>query len=124
MQGSVRIKDLPDQERPRERLALSGADALRNADLIAILLRTGRKGMSAIQIADELLSRYETLDKLARASLEDLQLTKGVGPDKAVALKSAFVLAQRMAQEIQTEAPILDSPDKVADLLREENRFY
>jgi DNA repair protein RadC len=124
MQVSVRIKDLPEQERPRERLAHSGADALRNADLIAIILRTGLKGVSAIQIAEQLLSRYETLDGLARASLEDLQRTKGIGRDKAIALKSAFTLAQRMAREIQAEAPILDNPDKVADLLREENRFY
>jgi DNA repair protein RadC len=124
MQPSIRIKDLPDSERPRERLAQQGADVLRNAELIAILLRTGLKGVSALQVAEQLLTRFATLDCLARASLPELRQTKGIGLDKAIALKSAFTLAQRMALEIHGEAPLLDSPERVADLLREENRFY
>jgi DNA repair protein RadC len=124
MGSNLRIKDLPGSERPRERLAEQGAEALRNAELIAILLRTGRKGFSVIQIAEELLQKFETLDQLARASLEDLQKIKGIGRDKAIALKSAFTLAQRMAKEIRSEAPLLDTPERVASLLREENRFY
>lgn len=124
MQPSLRIKDLPGSERPRERLAEQGAESLRNAELIAILLRTGFKGASAIQVAEELLRRFVTLDHLARASLEQLQETKGIGRDKAIALKSAFTLAQRMALEIQGDSPLLDTPERVVDLLREENRFY
>jgi DNA repair protein RadC len=124
MQPSLRIKDLPGSERPRERLAQQGADALRNAELIAILLRTGLKGVSAIQVAEQLLSRFETLDRLARASLSELRQTKGIGQDKAIALKSAFTLAQRMAQEIGGESPLLDTADRIADLLREDNRLY
>lgn len=124
MQPGLRIKDLPGNERPRERLAQLGAAALRNADLLAILLRTGHKGVSAIQVAEQLLTRFETLDRLARASLDELQGTKGVGRDKAIALKSAFTLAQRMAQEIRNEPPLMDTPDRVADLLREDNRLY
>jgi DNA repair protein RadC len=116
------IKDLPHQERPRERLAALGAEALRNAELIAILLRTGMKGMSAIHIADQLLSRYPTLDELARAPLQDLSKTKGIGRDKAIALKSAFTLAQRMAREFRAEAPLVETPDQVANLMREEYR--
>src|SRR5512133_3062340 len=103
MQASLRIKDLPGSERPRERLAQHGAEALRNAELIAILLRTGLKGVSALQVAEQLLSRFGTLDRLARASLDELRETKGIGRDKAIALKSAFTLAQRMAQEIQAD---------------------
>lgn len=115
---------MPDSERPRERLAEQGAEALRNAELIAILLRTGMKGNSALQIAEQLLHKFGTLDQLARASLDELRQTKGVGRDKAIALKSAFTLAQRMAQEIKRESPLLDNPERVADLLREDNRFY
>lgn len=124
MQPSLLIKDLPDTERPRERLAMQGADALRSAELIAILLRTGHQGVSAIQVAEQLLSRFESLDGLARASLEQLCETKGIGRDKAIALKSAFTLAQRMAREIAEELPLLDTPERVADLLREENRLF
>ncbi len=118
------IREMPEHERPRERLVELGAEALRNAELIAILLRTGMKGVSAIQIADQLLAKFATLDGLARASLNDLSQVKGIGRDKAIALKSAFTLAQRMAKEIRGESPMLDTPERVAELLREENRFF
>ena len=124
MNPSLRIKDLPLSERPRERLAEQGADSLKNSELIAILLRTGLQGTSAIQVAEHLLKRFETLDNLARASLDELRQTKGIGRDKAIALKSAFTLATRMARELQRELPLLDTPDRIAGLLREENRMY
>ena len=95
MSDGIRIKDLPENERPRERLAELGAQALRDAELIAILLRTGTKGRSAVQIADELLLKFGKLHDLARASLEDLSEIKGIGRDKAIALKSAFTLASQ-----------------------------
>lgn len=123
-QTNIRIKDLPDSERPRERLVALGAEALRNAELIAILLRSGLRGLSAIQVAERLVQKYETLDKLARASLDELQQSPGVGRDKAIALKSAFTLAQRLSREIVRDPPLLDTPDRVADLLREEARFF
>jgi DNA repair protein RadC len=124
MSHGIRIKDLPKNERPRERMAESGADALKNSELIAILLRTGLKGVSAIEIGEELLHRFGTLTSLERASLEQLQQTKGIGRDKAIALKSAFTLARRMAAELHGEAPLLDTPHAIADYLREENRSY
>jgi DNA repair protein RadC len=122
--ASLLIREMPAQERPRERLVELGADALRNAELIAILLRTGMKGVSAIQIAEQLLQKFSSLDGLARASLKELSQVKGIGRDKAIALKSAFTLAQRMAKEMRGEAPMLDTPERIAELLREENRFY
>ena len=122
--GNFLIRDMPEGERPRERLRELGADALRNAELIAILLRTGMKGISAIQIADQLLQKFGTLEALARAPLDQLCHVKGIGPDKAIALKSAFTLAKRMAQELHGTAPLLDAPDRIADFLREENRLY
>jgi DNA repair protein RadC len=118
------IRDLPEGDRPRERLSELGADALRNAELIAILLRTGMKGVSAIQIAEQLLQKFGTLQGLASASLEQLRQVKGVGRDKAIALKSAFTLAKRMANELHGEAPMLDTPERIADFLREENRLH
>jgi len=118
------IRDLPQHERPRERLALRGADALRDAELIAILLRTGTKGSSAVSIAEQLLKKFETLDNLARANLEDLRKIKGIGRDKAIALQSAFTLARRMAEQLRGESPLLDTPERIADLLREQNRVY
>src|SRR5438045_2876379 len=124
MTTNPRIKDMAAKDRPRERLAAEGADALSNVDLVAILLRTGMKGYSAIHIAQQLLARFGTLERLARASLEELRQVKGVGRDKAIALKSAFALAQRMARELLQEAPVLDTAERIADLLREDNRFF
>ena len=124
MGTNIRIKDLPDSERPRERLVANGADALKNSELIAILLRTGMKGVSAIQVAEQLLQKFGSLDNLSRASLADLRQIKGVGRDKAIALKSAFTLARRMALELRDEGLTLDNPESIATLLREENRSY
>jgi DNA repair protein RadC len=105
-------------------LVEQGADALRNSELIAILLRTGLKGFSAIQVAEQLLNKFATLDSLSRAGIEDLRKVKGVGRDKAIALKSAFTLARRMAAEMRQDSPTLDTPERIADLLREANRSY
>ena len=122
--ANLLIREMPEHERPRERLVEKGAEALRDAELIAILLRTGLKGVSAVQVAEELLKKFGRLDSLARASLEELAQVKGIGRDKAIALKSAFTLAQRMAKEMHGESPMLDTPERIADLLREENRVY
>jgi DNA repair protein RadC len=124
MRSSLRIRDLPNSERPRERLVVHGADALRTAELIAILLRTGLPGLSAIDVADQLLRKLPTLDELSRASLDELTQIKGIGRDKAIALKAAFTLARRLALEARPEASLVDTPERVADLLREENRAY
>jgi DNA repair protein RadC len=124
MTTSTRIKDLPKNERPRERLAEKGAEALSPAELIAILLRTGMKGCSAIEIARQLVQQYKSLDALSRVSLEELKSVKGIGPAKAVTLNAAFTLARIMAKDLQGDAPLLDSPERIADHLREENRQY
>jgi DNA repair protein RadC len=124
MTTGYRIKDLPKNERPRERLADLGAEALSHAELIAILLRTGMKGFSAVRVAEQLLQQFKSLNALARASLEELKTVKGIGPTKAVTLNAAFTLARLMAKELQGEAPLLDNPERIADYLREDNRAY
>src|SRR5580704_5571631 len=121
MSEGLRIKDQPASERPRERLVSLGADALSHAELIAILLRTGLKGTNAVEIGRQLISKYKTLQSLARASLSDLQKVKGIGRDKAVTLAAAFALARKMAGELQSESPVLDNPENVVQLLRDQN---
>ena len=122
MTHTARIKDMPDLERPRERLIARGASALSHAELIAILLRTGTQGQSAIDIARDLVREHNTLSNLARTSVEELQQVKGIGRDKAVTLKAAFILARRMADEIPEARPLLDDPERMADHMREEFR--
>jgi DNA repair protein RadC len=121
MSHSLRLKDQPVSERPRERLVEHGADALSHAELIAILLRTGLKGANAVEIGRQLLQQFGTLQSLARASVEDLRSVKGIGRDKAVTLMAAFALARKMAEELQRESPVLDNPENVVRLLREKN---
>src|ERR1700720_519432 len=119
----MKLKDQPPSERPRERLAEKGADALSPAELIAILLRTGLKGVNVVEIGKQMVQKYGSLHALAQASVEDLQSIKGVGPDKAVTLIAAFSLARRMAAELRGESPVLDNPEAVANLMRENTRL-
>ena len=119
----MKLKDQPASERPRERLAALGADALSNAELIAILLRTGLKGVNVVEIGKQLIQKHGSLQSLAQASLDDLCAIKGIGKDKAVTLVAAFTLARKMAQEMRGEAPLLETPDAVASLMREGTRL-
>jgi DNA repair protein RadC len=122
MGENLRLKDQPASERPRERLAAKGAEALTHAELIAILLRTGLKGVNVVEVGRQLLTKFGTLNALAGASLADLRGIKGIGRDKAVTLMAAFALARRMAAELHGESPLLDTPERIADLLREQVR--
>ena len=119
----TRIQDLPCPDRPRERLAAMGADTLSNAELLAILLRSGMRGLSALSLAEQLLVRFRSLQNLAHASLDELCQVRGIGRDKAAGLKAAFTLARNLSREVRQEAPLLDTPDRVADLLREDVRL-
>ncbi len=116
----MRIKDLPVESRPRERLAKNGADSLNDTDLIAIILRTGIPGRSASRLAEDLLGRFGSLEALANAELPQIRQTKGIGRAKAIALKSAFTLAKRMARELRNDSPVVDTPAKIAALFRDE----
>ena len=113
----------PEEERPRERLWKHGADKLKTEELIAILLRTGMKGKSAVALAAEMLAEngnsLNTLAKLEQASLAG---KKGVGRIKAIQLKAAFELARRMMEEKLSREPITEPKDAVARV-REEFRF-
>jgi DNA repair protein RadC len=118
---TLTIHELPPQERPREKLAAQGAAALADSELIAILLRTGLPGCSAIDLGRQLVTRYGSLSALARCSVEELAKIKGVGPAKAVQLAAAFGLASRLAHEALARQR-LDSPDLIYSLLGPEMR--
>ena len=109
--GTLKIHELPEAERPREKLAAHGAAALSDSELIAILLRTGIPGANAVDIGRQLILHFGSLAALARASLKELANIKGVGPTKAVQLAAAFGLASRLAREAIADAP-LNSPDR------------
>jgi len=124
MSESLRLKDQPASERPRERLVARGPDALTHAELIAILLRTGVKGANVVQVGQHLLQQFGgLLNTLALATVDELRVVPGVGRDKAATLVAAFALAKRMEQERLEESPVLDNPPTVVSYLRETNRL-
>lgn len=90
------ISQWPEGERPRERLVREGADALSDAQLLAILLRVGRPDFSAVQVAMELLDCLEGVQGLSNRGLEELCQVPGIGPAKAVQLKAAIELGKRV----------------------------
>jgi len=121
--SSSRLKDQPIGERPRERLVERGAAALSAAELIAILVRTGLQGTNALDIGKQLVQKFGSLGAMARASVDELQCIRGIGRDKAVTLVAAFTLGSKIAEELQRESPVLDNPEAIANLLREQNRL-
>jgi DNA repair protein RadC len=113
--AGYRITDLKESERPRERLAKKGPGSLGEAELLAILIRTGLPGENAVQIGYRLLQTFGGLRGLHRASYEDIKLQKGIGPAKAAQLKSAIELADRMSSEDSQEKPKINSPQDAAE---------
>ncbi|HHX86799.1 MAG TPA: DNA repair protein RadC [Firmicutes bacterium] len=117
------IKDLPQQERPREKLKLFGAEALSNVELLAVLLRTGTRQESAMELAARLLSVSGGLRLLPDLSLEEMEQVKGVGLAKAVQIKAAFELGRRLATAPREELDRITNPRQAAELFMEELRY-
>ena len=111
------IKELPSDERPRERLANYGPGMLSTAELLAIILRVGTKDENVIRMAQRLLAHFDGLPGLARAPFEDLIEQKGIGPAKAVELKAAFELGRRWQNAAPQERLQVKSPQDAANLL-------
>jgi DNA repair protein RadC len=111
------IHDLPVNERPRERLEHYGAKALSNAELLAIMLRVGSRGQSAVSLGQQLLARYGGLRGLAKASIPELCTLNGVGPAKAVQIKAALELGRRLTIAAPEERPQITSPADAANLI-------
>jgi DNA repair protein RadC len=118
----LRIREMAPEERPRERLIRLGSEALSDAELIAILLRTGIEGANAIDVARQLLEKFHSLTAIARCSAKELAEIKGIGQTKALHLVAAFGLGDRLAREKLSRRKI-DSPELVYDLLGYEMRM-
>lgn len=107
------IKEWPEEERPRERLLAHGAGNLSNAQLIAILLRTGGGGKSALDLAIQTLSTFKNLKGIESASFKEFRCLKGIGSAKIAQVKAAFELGRRLFQEHDEKGPIFSSSDQV-----------
>jgi DNA repair protein RadC len=115
------IRDLPSNERPRERLKKYGASSLSNAELLAIIWRTGSSGKeraSVLSIAQWALQQFHSLTGLAQASVPELQAIPGVGEVKAIELAAAFELGKRLVASDPAERPVVRSPREVVNLVQ------
>ncbi len=117
-QYSMSLKNLPLDERPRERLARLGPESLSTSELLAILIGSGQKNKSVLVLAGELLSHFGSLRALVQAPLQDLQMIKGIGEAKAIQLKAAFALLQKM--EAAPSPQILLTPSQIFRLIHPE----
>lgn len=110
------IKDIPEDERPREKLHHRGAAALTDAEILALFLGTGRAGMSAIELGREMIRRFGSLRELSRASSDELCRIDGIGPAKAAQLAAVFEFGRRLAAETYDDQSI-SSPEDVFALV-------
>ncbi len=118
------IKEMPEESRPRERLERSGSGALSNQELLAITLTTGSvtggKKYTAIDLATQLLKRYESLKGVAQADFAQLTEVSGIGPAKACQIMAAFELGKRVAMFSGNSKPIIRQPTDVFDYFRDQ----
>jgi DNA repair protein RadC len=118
----LKIHELPADERPREKLLNLGEAALSEAELLAILLRTGVQGANAVEVGRQLLEKYGSLDGLSRCSVDELKKIKGVKGAKALHLVAAFGIGKRLAVA-RAKSKKLDSPETIEALLGPEMRM-
>jgi DNA repair protein RadC len=119
---TLKIREMPQDERPREKLLARGVEALTDPELIAILLRTGLPGANAVEVARQLIEKYKSLGGLSRCNVKELAEIPGVGPTKALELVAAFGLGRRLARESLSRKK-LDSPELVCELIGPELRL-
>lgn len=107
------IKDWPEDERPRERLLRHGPEGMSDAQLIAIILRTGGGGRSALDLAMELLDTFDGIQNIGQASLTELCSLKGVGKAKAAQLRAALTLGKRLMKDPPGKGPAFSTGQDV-----------
>jgi len=123
----AKIKDLPKHKRPREKLSERGAESLSDAELLAILIRTGRAGKSALDIAKEAMKKYP-LSKLLSTTQKELIAIKGLENTKAITIKAALELGRRAVGSFSDSLPILNSVKEtvaqLADLRGKQKEYF
>ncbi|WP_141334305.1 DNA repair protein RadC [Paenibacillus sp. tmac-D7] len=120
---NITLRDVPNEDRPRERMIQHGAEALSNAELLAILLRTGTYQESAVRLAERLLRESGGLRALVDVSLEQLTSFKGIGAAKALQIKAGIELGRRLARSAMNETVTIRSPQDAAAILTEDMRY-
>ena len=124
MEVYMLIKSLPEEERPQEKALRNGVGALSDAELIALIIRTGRHSASSISLAEDILSICdEGLFSMGTFDTDDLLSISGIGPGKACTLMAAVELGKRIAASRKTEKYMADDPDSIAEMFMEDLRY-
>ena len=118
------VREMPEEDRPRERLMRLGPEALRDAELVAVLYRTGTRDLGAVALAEQTIRHFGGLRALARASVEELQQVKGLGAVKAIEIKAALELGTRLAAYTENDRPRIRCSQDVVDLLMPRFKHY
>jgi DNA repair protein RadC len=118
---TLKIREMPQDERPREKLLARGVDALTDPELIVILIRTGLPGTNAVEVARQLIEKYKSLGGLSRCTVKEFAEIRGIGRTKALELVAAFGLGRRLARESLSRKK-LDTPELVCELVGPELR--
>jgi DNA repair protein RadC len=121
--NSLMIRDFPQDERPRERFIQNGPESLSNHELIAILLRTGTKDESVLQLSNRLLTSFEGLRLLKAATLEEMTEIKGIGQAKAIQVLAAVEIGRRIANLNYNDRYVIRSPEDGANYVMNDMRF-
>src|SRR5438477_1593199 len=120
--SQLKIREMPQDERPREKLAAHGAAVLTDPELIAILMRTGVAGKNVVEVARELLCKYGSVTGLSRCSVDELSKIRGIGRTKSLELVAAFELGKRLTRETLAKQK-LDAPELIHELVGAEMRM-
>ncbi len=122
---STAVREMPEEDRPRERLERVGPEALRDAELLAILFRSGTRSKGAVALAEELLRHFNgSLRTISQSSLEELQEVDGLGRVKAIEIKAALELGRRLATYSEKRRTKINVAEDAAKLLMNEFKDY
>lgn len=130
MQENFSIKEMPEEDRPEEKCLKLGTEALSNAELLALIIRTGNKSKTSVELSQEILNKFSCKDEygvehrgisaLKNVRISDLTAINGIGKSKACMILAAVTLAKRMSQESVFKKTKVNSPSKIADYVMED----
>ncbi|MDQ0156116.1 DNA repair protein RadC [Robertmurraya andreesenii] len=120
---TLMIRDFPAEERPRERFEQNGPESLSNHELIAILLRTGTKEESVLQLSNRLLTNFEGLRLLKDATLDEITAIKGIGKAKAIQVLAAVEIGRRISNLTYDDRYVIRTPEDGANYVMNDMRF-
>lgn len=120
---NLTLREVPEEERPRERMLRQGAASLSNAELLAILLRTGTYEESVLRVAERVLAEAGGIRGLVEMNAERLMRIRGIGAAKAMQVQAGIELGRRLARTAESSRPVIRSPQDAAELMLDELRY-